>query len=230
MRLFVLFLIGKCLCLWFMDSAAARETTNSAKNNEIVSPEVIENSPVLQQWLKKVPNVLEEIKHDRAFVTRFRVGYVNFPNIEDEAGLNIGIEDIFIGRTRLTISTDYQTAFAGDRNSFSANLHYFVLPLGSYFNFAPLVGYSYVQHDDFSTNGVNLGVRLMLSFSRTGAGDISVSQSLINPGGGEEVGITSLSVGYALTSHLRLSGDLERQNSIEDKSDRLGINLEWLFY
>ncbi|MFM2311492.1 MAG: hypothetical protein RLZZ04_768, partial [Cyanobacteriota bacterium] len=45
----------------------------------------------------------------------------------------------------------------------------------------------------------------MLAFSRTGAGDVSLSQSYISPGGSEEVGITSLSVGYAVTSKLRLS-------------------------
>jgi len=101
--------------------------------------------------------------------------------------------------------------------------------LGNYVNIAPLVGYRYVQSNDFNTDGVHLGLRLMLAFSRTGGGDISLSQSFISPGGNEEVGITSLSVGYAVIPKLRLATDLEWQNSIEDSDSRAGINLELLF-
>lgn len=180
--------------------------------------------------MEEVPNVLEEIKQDPAFVTRLRLGFTTFPSTDNAGGLNVGIEDIFIDRTGLTVSADYQTAFNGDRNAVGADLHYFLLPLGGYLNFAPMVGYRYVQSNDFSTDGIHLGVRLMLTFSRTGGGDISVSQSFISPGGSEEVTITSFSAGYALTSHLRLSGDIERQNSIEDEDSRAGLNLEWLLY
>ncbi len=70
----------------------------------------------------------------------------------------------------------------------------------------------------------------MFAFSRTGAGDISISQSFISPGSSEEVGILALSVGYALTSRLRLSGDIERQNSLEDQDSRFGLNLELLVF
>ncbi len=209
------------------------EENNSAdeKTNQIDIPsEVIEDSPVLQDWLKEVPNVLEEIKHDPAFATRFRLGFTWFSSTDDATGLNVGFEDIFIGRTGLTLSADYQTAFNGDRNAAGADLHYFLFPLGNYINFAPQVGYRYVQSNDFSTDGVHIGGRLMLSFSRNGGGDISVSQSFISPGGSEEVGITSLSIGYAATSYLRLSGDIEQQNSIEDEDNRFGLNLELVFY
>ena len=209
------------------------EENNSAdeETNQIdIPPEAIEDSPVLQEWLKEVPNVLEEIKHDPAFATRFRLGFTWFPSTDDATGLNVGFEDIFIGRTGLTLSADYQTAFNGERNAVGADLHYFLLPLGNYINFAPLVGYRYVQSNDFFTDGVHLGGRLMFSFSRTGGGDISLSQSFISPGGSEEVGIISLSTGYAVTSHLRLSGDIERQNSIEDQDSRFGLNLELVFY
>ncbi len=206
-------------------------TDTTENNNEIdIPPEVIENSPVLQEWLKEVPNVLEDIKHDPAFATRLRLGFTWFPSTDDATGLNIGVEDIFIKRTGLTISADYQTAFNGDRNAAGIDLHYFLFPLGNYINFAPLVGYRYVQSNDFSTDGLHVGGRLMLTFSRTGGGDISLSQSFISPGGEEEVGITTLSVGYAVTSYLRLSGDIEQQNSLEDRDNRFGINLEWLFY
>jgi hypothetical protein len=190
---------------------------------------VLKESPTLQRWLKEVPDLREDIRHDPSFRTRLRLGFTTFPSTDNTGGINIGIEDIFIKRTGLTVSADYQSAFNGDRNAYGADLQYFVLPLGNYFNLAPLVGYRYVQSNDFNTDGLHLGLRLMLAFSRTGAGDISLSQSYISPGGSEEVGITSLSVGYAVTSKLRLSTDLEWQNSIEDKDSRAGINLEFLF-
>ena len=189
---------------------------------------VIQESPTLQRWLKEVPDVLEDIRHDPSFRTRLRLGLTTFPSTEDTVGINIGIEDIFINRTGLTISADYQSAFNGDRNAVGADLHYFLLPLGNYINIAPLVGYRYVQSNDFNTDGPHVGLRLMLAFSRTGAGDLSLSQSFISPSGSEEVGITSLSVGYGVTSKLRLSTDLEWQNSIEDSDRRAGVNLELL--
>ncbi len=232
MRLFVLALFGSCLFRGYLVlPVIAGEATDVQEDRKIdLAPKVIQESPVLQEWLEKVPNILEEIRHNPAFVTRFRVGFTTFPSTDDANGLNVGIEDIFIKRTGLTVSADYQTAFNGDRNAVGADLHYFVLPLGGYINFAPTIGYHYVQSNDFFTDGVRVGLRMILSFSRTGGGDISVSQSFISPGGDEEVGITSLSVGYAFTSHLRLSGDIERQNSIEDKDSRVGLNLEWLLY
>ena len=200
------------------------------KSDRLDIPEpVLKQSPTLQRWLEEVPDVLEEIRHDPSFKTRLRLGFTTFPSTDDAAGINLGVEDIFIDRTGLTISADYQTAFNGDRTAVGADLHYFLVPLGNYVNIAPLVGYRYVQSNDFNTDGLHLGLRLMLTFSRTGAGDLSLSQSFISPGSSEEVGITSLSAGYAVTSILRLSTDLEWQNSIEDRDSRAGINLELLF-
>jgi len=190
---------------------------------------VIQESPTLQRWLKKEPNILEDIKHDPSFRTRLGLGFTTFPSNNDAAGINVALEDLFIGNTGLTLSADYQSAFNGDRNAVGSNLHYFLLPLGSYINVAPLVGYRYVQSNDFNTDGVNLGLRLLLALSRTGAGDISLTQSFISPTGDEEVGIFSISAGYAVFPKLRLSTDLEWQNSIENKDNRTGINLELSF-
>ena len=229
MKLFVLGLVVNCL--FHLATPANAQTTNNRDADDIdIAPDVIQDSPVLQEWLQETPNVLEDIKYDPAFATRFRLGFTTFPTNDDAAGLNIAVEDIFIKRTGLTVSADYQTAFNGDRNAIGADLHYFLFPLGNYINFAPSVGYRYVQSNDFFTDGIHLGVRLMLSLSRTGSGDVSVSQSFINPRVNEEVGITLFSVGYALTPHLRLSADIERQNSIEDKDSRFGLNLEWSIY
>ena len=197
------------------------------KNIPDIPDQVIEESPTLQRWLEEVPDLLEDIRHEPSFRTRLRLGFTTFPSTDNAVGINLGVEDIFIESTGLTISADYQSAFNGDRNAYGADLHYFLLPLGDYFNLAPLIGYRYVQSNDFNTDGIHLGLRLMLSLSRTGAGDISLSQSFIALGAREEVGVTSLSIGYAVVPKLRLSTDLEWQNSIEDNDSRAGINLEW---
>ncbi len=200
-----------------------------ANQKELDIPEeIINDSPVLQRWLKETPNVFEDIRHDPGFSTRLKFGFSLFPSNDDAVGINIALEDVFLAKTGLTLSTDYYTSFNGERLSVGANLHYFLLPLGNHINFAPLIGYRYVQSGDYSTDGVNLGIRLMLALSRTGAADISLAQSFVAPGSKNEVGITSLSVGYAFTSHLRFSTDIELQNSKANKDNRFSINLELL--
>jgi hypothetical protein len=195
------------------------EITNTAKDLSI------EDSPVLQRWQRQVPNVLEDIKNDPSFRTRWRLGYNRF---SQGNGANIGIEDVFIGKTRLTASGDYQWAFNGEYQSYGADLHYYLRPLGSYVNIAPLVGYRHLQNGDYSTDGVNVGGRLKLVLSRGGAADITLSQSWVAPGTVKEVGLTTLSFGYAITHNLRLATDIQKQNSRHSKDSRVGIVLEWM--
>ncbi|MGL5871709.1 MAG: hypothetical protein ACRC2R_04955 [Xenococcaceae cyanobacterium] len=204
----------------------AQETQTPTNIN--ISPEIIENSPVLQKWIEDIPNVAEEIRRDPSFRTRLKLGYAHFPSSNDVGGLNIGLEDVFLGRSGLTFSADYQTSFNGDRASAGGNLHYYVLPLGGYFNIAPVVGYRYLETDDYFTDGVNIGAKIILVLSRGGGADLSIAQNFISPGGNEEVGITSFSVGFALTSTLRLSTDLQKQNSKSAKDSLVGINFEWM--
>jgi hypothetical protein len=90
------------------------------------------------------------------------------------------------------------------------------------------VGYRNLETGDYSTDGVNVGARLLLVLSRTGAADVSLTQSFVSPGSSEEVGITTLSFGYAVTRNLRLSTDIQKQNSREEKDSRVGIVLEWM--
>jgi len=203
-------------------------TPNTPAQQLDLSPEIIENSPVLQRWLRQVPNVLEEIRNEPSFRTRLRLGYSQFPSTGQAAGFNVGVEDVFIGRSGLTVSGDYQRSFNGDRESFGTDLRYYVLPLGGYVNVAPQVGYRNLTTGNFSTDGVNVGARLMLALSRTGAADASLTQSFVSPGSHDEVGITTLSFGYAVTQNLRLSTDIQKQNSREDKDSRVGIVLEWM--
>ncbi len=193
-----------------------------------INPEILENSPVLQRWRRKVPNVLEDIQKDPSFVTRLRLGYSLFPSTGSASGLHLGVEDIFINRSGLTISGDYQVAFNGERETVGADINYYVRPLGKYVNFAPLLGYRYFQTGSYSTDGVNLGAKLMLVLSRGGAADISITQSWISPGNKNEVGLTKLSFGYAVSPHLRFSTDIRRENSRQTKDSSVGVVLEWM--
>jgi hypothetical protein len=192
-----------------------------------LSPEIMENSPVLQRWQKQVPNLLEEIKNDPSFRTRIRLGYNQFPSSHNTSGLGIGIEDLFIGISSLTLSGDYETSFSNSQSG-GVNVNYYLLPLGSYLNIAPVLGYRYIQTNDYHTQGMNVGAKIMLALSRSGAADLAFSQSFISPGRNNEVGISTLSVGYALTKNLRISTDLQQQNSRAQKDNRVGIYLEWM--
>lgn len=193
-----------------------------------LSPEVIENSPVLQRWLREVPDVRSTIRNDPSFRTRLRLGYSQFPSDDHASGFQVGVEDVFVARTGLTLSGEYQQTFDGNRRAYGADLRYYVLPLGSYINVAPVVGYRHLETDRYTTDGANVGLRVLLSLSRTGAADISFTQSWVAPGSSEEVGLSTLSFGYALTHDLRLSTDLQKQNSPESKDSRVGVVLEWM--
>ncbi|HEY9810113.1 MAG TPA: hypothetical protein V6D13_12360 [Halomicronema sp.] len=192
-----------------------------------VPAETIEGSPVLQRWLDKVPNVLEDIENDPSFKTRLRVGFSEFPSGES-GGFNVGVEDVFIGRSGLSLSGDFQGSFDGEYNSYGANLQYYLRPLGSYVNFGPVVGYRNIKTDVYERDGVSLGARLMVVLSRGGAADLSLTQTWVKPGSGEDVGITTLSVGYALTKNLRISADIQKQNAPEEKDSRVGVVFEWM--
>ena len=194
-----------------------------------LKPEVVEDSPVLQRWLREVPNVLSDIRSDPAFRTRLRLGYTLFTSTEDANGLALGVEDIFLGRTGLTLSGEYHTSFDGRRELLGGDLRYYVLPLGSYVNVAGVAGYRSLRSRSYSTDGPNLGARLMLALSRGGAADLSITQTWVSPGDRDEVGLTTVSLGYAVTRRLRISTDWQKQNSRAHKDSRLGIGMEWMF-
>jgi hypothetical protein len=200
----------------------------SAAESLDLDPALVEDSPVLERWLEEVPNVLSEIRRDPSFRTRLRFGYSQFPANEQAAGFNLGFEDAFIGNTSFTVSGDYQGTFNGARQAYGADLHYYVLPLGSAVNVAPVVGYRHIDTDRYATSGIRVGARLRIVPSRTGAADITLTQSWVAPGTDEEVGISTLSLGYAVTRELRISTDLEKQNAPARKDSRVGIALEWM--
>ena len=189
--------------------------------------EIIEDSPVLRKWLNNIPNILYDIYTDPSFRTRVGIGYAEFPSTEHDGGINIGVDDIFFGKTGLTISGNYQTSF-GRRDTGGVNLQYYLFPLGNYINIAPVVGYRSIYTNNYSEDGVNIGGKLVLPLSRTGASDISLSHSFISPGKDDEVGITTFSFGYAITKNIRLATKIETQNSQVKKDSEVSIGFEWM--
>ncbi|HEY9877304.1 MAG TPA: hypothetical protein V6D29_02555 [Leptolyngbyaceae cyanobacterium] len=192
-------------------------------------PEVIESSPVLQEWLQRTPNVTDEIANDPSFRPRLRLGYSQFPSSGNISGANVGVEDVFIWPgTGLTLSGNYARSWNSDRETYGAQARFYLFPLGGYVNFAPVLGYRQLSTSGYTTSGIDVGMRLMVIPSRGGGADVALSQTWVAPGTQDEVGMTGASIGYAVTSKLRLSTDLQFQNSRFGQDSRLGINLEWL--
>jgi len=194
-----------------------------------LDPAVIEQSPVLQRWLEQTPDIASEIRNQPSFRTRLRVGYANFPSAGGTSGIQVGVEDVFlIPGTGLAASGDYSRSSNGQRESYGGEARYYLFPLGGYVNLAPTIGYRSLSTPDYSTDGLNLGLRLMVITSRGGGADFAISQQWVSPGGADEVGLTSLTLGYAVTRQLRLGTDLQFQNSRFGQDSRWGLSLEWL--
>lgn len=213
--------------LTFFLTACLSLNINLASANELdLDQEIIDNSPLFERWLQEIPNVLEDIKHEPRFSTRFRFGYNQYTSTEDSAGWLIGVEDLWIGETPLSLNALYQGSFSGNRTALATQFQYYLLPLGNFINVAPVIGYRYLQSEDYSTTGVNLGARLVLALSATGASDIFIQQSFILPFQGQQVGITTFSFSYSLSPQLRLSTDIELENSVAAKDTRFAVLLE----
>jgi hypothetical protein len=223
----LVFRLGFLVCLLLSVAPAWCQTLPAVKvsvsaEDLDLSPEIIESSPVLQRWLRQVPNVLEDV--------------INDPSNGQSGGVSVGVEDIFIGSSGLTISGDYQVAFNGQREAYGADLRYYLRPLGRYINIAPVLGYRYLKNNgenssnanNYSTSGVNIGARLLFVLSRGGGADISLTQSWVAPGTDEEVGLTTLSFAYAVSKKLRFSTDIQKQNARQSKDSRVGLLLEWM--
>lgn len=193
-----------------------------------LDPKVINNSPTLQRWIKEVPNVAADTTNDPSFRTRIRVQYLSVRSSHHSPDYNVSIEDLRLGRTHATISADFQIASNNNCQTWGTNLHYYVYPLGSYINVAPVIGYRNLKSNAYSTSGINLGFRLLLILSRSGGADVSLTQTWIAPGSDEEAGLSTLSFGYALNHQVRLSTDLQHQNTKRGIDNRFGIGVEWM--
>jgi hypothetical protein len=206
--------------LYFASDLAPDSTPDSA-------PDFTEQSPVFQRWTQEVPDLQSAIRNDPSFVTRIQAGYSFFPSSEGSSGYAVGVEDWFVGTTPLTVSADYHQNDSGTRQAYGVDLHYYVLPLGDYFNVAPVVGYRHAESaNDYSVSGANIGVRLRFVPSRTGAADLTVDHTWI-VGDSQGLSITQINAGYAIAQNLRLSADFEWQSTAEQGDSRVGLNMEW---
>ena len=198
-------------------------------NNPIdLSPEIINGSPVLQKWLKGIPDVANDIKTEPSFRTRVKVGYSQYPSANQAGGFHLAVEDVFLGRSGLSASANYNSASNGNRTAYGVDAQYYLLPLGGYLNITPLVGFRHLQTDKYNRDGLNLGAKVMFALSRGGGADVAISQSWVGFGSPTETGLTTFSVGYALTEHLRLSTDIQQQNAKENYDSRVGFGVEWM--
>ncbi len=194
-----------------------------------LDPAIIDGSPTLQRWLEDIPDVADEIRHRPSFRTRLRAGYAQFPSSGQIGGFGAAVEDVFVvPGTGLTASADYSRSWNGDRESYGGEARYYLLPLGGYVNIAPTVGYRSLSTPAYQTDGLDVGLRLMLVPSRGGGADLALSQRWVAPGSEGEVGITSLAIGYAVTPQLRLGTDFQLQNSRFGQDSRFGLLLELL--
>jgi hypothetical protein len=200
----------------------------SAPNNIDISPEILNGSPVLQKWLKGIPDVLNDIKTDPSFRTRIKVGYSQYPSTNQAGGFHAAVDDVFFGRSGLSASANYNASSTGKRTAYGADLQYYLLSLGNYLNVTPLVGFRHLETDKYSRDGLNLGVKFMVVPARGGGADVALSQSWVGLGSATETGLSTLSVGYALTEHLRLSTDIQQQNAKENYDSRIGFGVEWM--
>jgi hypothetical protein len=213
------------------NSAVAQSLDPSEASQELdVDPAIIENSPVIQEWIQEIPDISSEIRHQPVFRTLVRLGYSQFPSNDNAGGFLIGVEDVFLGNTPVTLSGEYITSLNDDddRLAVGGNLKYYLLPLGSYINIAPIIGYKAIETGDYQTDGLDVGIKVIFAISPQGAADISVSQNFIAPNSSEEVGITEVRAGYALNKDIRLSAGIAWQNSIKNNDSQINLGLEWM--
>jgi hypothetical protein len=207
---------------------AQTDSPTSNSNPIDISPEILNSSPVLQKWMKGIPDVMSDIQNDPSFRTRIKFGYSQYPSTAQSGGFHGAVDDLFFGKSGLSASANYDASSKGNRRNYGVDAQYYLLPLGGYFNVTPLVGFRHLETDKYSRDGLNLGVKLMLIGSRGGGGDIALSQSFVGLGGANETGLTTLSIGYAFTNNLRVSTDIQLQNAKENYDSRVGVGIEWM--
>ncbi|AFY73788.1 hypothetical protein Syn7502_01741 [Synechococcus sp. PCC 7502] len=203
-----------------LTSYGARAETNNLKLNQ----EIIDNSPVLRRWLVEPPDILLDIYENPSFTTKLRLGLTSR---DQSLGFDLGVVDLFLGRNSpVTISAGYQREFSGREADLNADLKYYVLPLGGYFNFAPQVGYRSIDFFGENVSGINIGVQGVLVLSPRSS-DLRLSQTFTAPGSDRETSITTLSTSYALTNRLNIGSNIQWRRSPVRSDSRVGFYLEW---
>jgi hypothetical protein len=207
-----------------ISNAAYGDAKMSQRANDLeIDRQVIERSPVLRRWLDSPPDLLDDIYNMPSFNTKLRLGFTSRDN---SLGVEAGVEDLFVGRSPLTVSGSYQTEFSGRESEIQANLRYYVLPLGSYWNISPIIGYSqFNQLDRPQISGLDVGLQGILVLSPHSS-DLRLSHTFTSPTGNLEMSKTSLSSSYAITNNLRLGTKIEWRRSPLIYDSRVGFLLE----
>jgi hypothetical protein len=100
------------------------------------------------------------------------------------------------------------------------------LPLGSYWNVAPIVGYrQFNQLDRPQISGVDVGLLGILVLSPNNS-DLRLSHTFTSPSNNLEMSTTALSTSYAITKNLRLGTKIEWRRSPLIYDSRVGFLFE----
>ena len=215
--------------VWMLPAAVLSATfwslPASSQSLPIDIPPQIRSSPTLQKWLRSVPNIQQDINNDPSFKTRVRLGYTRVTQGNTD-GLSLGLEDVRLGSTPVTLSASYNTSRTD--SSWGIDVQPYLFPLGGYFNLAPVVGIRSLSTSTTQTTGLNLGARLLLVPSRGGGADVTIQQTWTAIGTDQEVGIGKVSIGYAIAPKLRIATDLERWQGRSVFETRASLLLEWM--
>ncbi len=212
------------LSYFIISTPAYADAKMSHRLNELeIDRQVIENSPVLRRWLDNPPDLLEDIYNEPSFNTKLNIGITSRNN---SLGIEAGVEDLFVGRSPLTVNGSYQAEFSGRESELVANIRYYVLPLGSYWNISPIVGYrQFNQLDRPQISGLDVGLQGILVLSPHSS-DLRLSHTFTSPSGDLEMSTTTLSTSYAITNNLRLGTKIEWRRSPLVYDSRVGFLLE----
>ena len=219
------------ITLWGLPSYAIPENIPAAADALNIEQDLVQRSPVLKRWLEAPPNVLSEIDNTPAFPTKFKVGVANVTSQDNDYELVLGIEDIFLGKSRFTVSGEYHQSLnqnTHNTNLWGGNVRYYLLPLGAYINLAPQVGYTSLRQEGTEFQGPELGGKLVFALFQTA--DVTLTETVILPSQGLTVGRTQLSFGYALSPSTRISADINFINAPTRQDTSFGINFEFTSY
>jgi len=218
------FLVVMMIC-WPMGAAQSQNKISSAASDLQLDNQIIQSSSVLRRWLVAPPDILDDIYNSPSFSPKFHLGLTAR---DHSLGFDLGVQDIFLGKTPLTISASYQHEFSGRETTMDATLRYYVLPLGYYFNFAPQIGYRQLEFWEQPTvSGLDVGLQGILVLSPHTA-DLRLSQTFTAPASDRETSITTLSTSYAITKALSLGTNIQWRRSPLRSDSRVGFFLEWI--
>ncbi len=208
---------------WGCPALAEPASTPSAPSESIEEREAIDRSPVLRRWLVEPPDVLYDIYNAPSFPTRLRA---NLTARDSALGLDLGMEDAFLGKTPLTVSASYQAEFSGKERGVDAHLRYYLLPLGSYANLAPQIGYRHLELFERPTAaGIDVGLTGVLVLSPRAA-DMRLTQTFLAPGSTTETSVTEVAASYAITRQIRVASRIQWRRSPARADSRIAIGFE----